>query len=215
MSDVEFEKLDEAIEYSKNNADIGPVHLWAAEHQYDGMTKADCDKIVAAVWNVFGQVKGGEYDPDSQYLASTLTSVAEWAADEETSIDLKLEGNFDAFINRCVENDDIVEAMNLGLCVRKNGDIQHYKKLIPIMVGKADSEWGWSDEDHEPGILQIFLLHDLTKSDAEKLLEIAKSNSNKKVLKNIASEHEWRSEADDGDYGSFHADENWQTSTME
>ena len=215
MSDVEFEKLDDAIAYAIENGDIGPVFLWASEHQYEDMTQADAEKIVEVVWDVFDKVKDDEYDPNQQYMASALDCVAQWAVDESASVDLKLANNFEAYIQRCVVNDDIVEAMNIGLVVRKNGDIEFYKKLTPFMLDKANSEWGWSGEDHEPGIKQMLTLHDLTKDQADSIIEIAKTHSTKKVLKDIMSEYEWRSESDAGDYGSFHEEISWQTSTME
>ena len=191
MSDVEYEKLDDAIVHAQENGDISPVFLWAEEYQYEGMQKADADKIISAVWSVFGMIKGGEYDPDQQYFASTLRVVVEWAADEGVAVNLKLNGNFDAYVLRCMENDDIVEAMNFGLCVRFNGDIESYKKLLPYMLEKANSEWGWKDVDHEAGIKQIFSQHDLTKEDASRLLKIAQENCTKKVLKDITREYEW------------------------
>ena len=215
MSDVEFEKLDDAIAYAIENGDIGPVFLWASEHQYEDMTQADAEKIVEVVWDVFDKVKDDEYDPNQQYMASALDCVAQWAVDESASVDLKLANNFEAYIQRCVVNDDIVEAMNIGLVVRNNGDIEFYKKLTPFMLDKANSEWGLSGEDHEPGIKQMLTLHDLTKDQADSIIEIAKTHSTKKVLKDIMSEYEWRSESDAGDYGSFHEDISWQTSTME
>ena len=160
-------------------------------------------------------IKGGEYDPDQQYFASTLRVVVEWAADEGVAVNLKLNGNFDAYVSRCIENNDIVEAMNFGLCVRLNGDVNFYKKLMPSMLEKANSDWGWSDLDHEAGIKQILSQHDLTKEDAKLIFEIAQENCSKKVLKDITREYEWRSEAEPDDYGSFHDSADWTISSME
>ena len=83
------------------------------------------------------------------------------------------------------------------------------------MIEKANSEWGWSDLDHEAGIKQILTQHDLTKEDAKQILKIAQENSTKKVLKDITREYEWRSEAEPDDYGSFHDRADWTTSSME
>ncbi|MDA9304336.1 hypothetical protein N9Q20_00350 [Amylibacter sp.] len=215
MSDEKFEKLDDVIAYAQENGDISAIFLWADEYQYEGMQKADADKIINALWSVFDKVKGGEYDPNQQYLASALRVIVEWAADQGEAVDLNLHDNFDAYVSRCIENDDMVEAMNLGLCVRLNGDINFYKKLAPSMIEKANSEWGWSDLDHEAGIKQILTQHDLTKEDAKQILKIAQENSTKKVLKDITREYEWRSEAWPDDYGSFHDRADWTTSSME
>ena len=215
MSDGKFEKLDDVIAYAQENGDISPIFLWADEYQYEGMQKADADKIISALWSVFGKVKGGEYDPNQQYLASALRVIVEWAADQGEPVDLKLHDNFDAYVSRSIENDDIVEAMNFGLCVRLNGDVNFYKKLAPSMLEKANSEWGWSDLDHEAGIKQILSQHDLTKEDAKLIFEIAQENCSKKVLKDITREYEWRSEAEPDDYGSFHDSADWTISSME
>ena len=60
MSDEKFEKLDDVIAYAQENVDISAIFLWADEYQYEGMQKADADKIINALWSVFDKVKGGE-----------------------------------------------------------------------------------------------------------------------------------------------------------
>mgnify|MGYP000858959593 CR=1 FL=1 len=215
MSDEKFEKLDDVIVYAQENGDISSIFLWVDEYQYEGMQKADANKIISALWSVFDKVKDDEYDPNQQYLASALRVVVEWAADQDEAVDLNLHGNFDAYVSRCIENNDIVEAMNFGLCVRLNGDVNFYKKLVPSMLEKANSDWGWSDLDHEAGIKQILTQHDLTKEDAKLIFEIAQANCSKKVLKDISREYEWRSEAEPGDFGSFHNSVDWTISSME
>ena len=218
MTEETFENLTDAIGQVLNDTseevDFGPVFSWASDNQYGDMTKADAETIISAAWNFFEKTKNTDYDSRRQYIASALYCVIEWAKDEEIEIDLKLEQNFDDYIQRCLQNDDIVEAMNFAQYVRDNGDIAHYKKAMPLIIDRANSEWGWSDEYNEPGIKQIFCLHDLTKDDANQLLEIAKANSSKRVLKEIMSDYEWRAESQAGEYGSFHTDSSWTISTM-
>lgn len=218
LTEETFENLADAIKHIMNhtseNVDFGPVFSWASDNQYGDMTKAEAETIISAAWDFFEKTKNNDYDARRQYIGSALYCVVEWARDEEIEVDLKLEENFDDYIQRCLRNDDIVEAMNFAQYVRDNGDISYYKKVVPLMVDRANSEWGWSDENNEPGIKQILFLHDLTKDEANQLLEIAKAHSSKRVLKEIMLDYERRAESEPGEYGSFHADSSWTISTM-
>ena len=128
MSDEKFEKLDDVIVYAQENGDISSIFLWVDEYQYEGMQKADANKIISALWSVFDKVKDDEYDPNQQYLASALRVVVEWAADQDEAVDLNLHGNFDAYVSRCIENNDI--AVMKEIIADKDNELEQLKHHV-------------------------------------------------------------------------------------
>jgi hypothetical protein len=85
-------------------------------------------------------------------------------------------------------------------------DVKYYKFILKFILEKSKDTWGVEDG----GLSRIMDYYQLTKSQAEDILNDAKQRCDKSDFREINKRYKERN-SEENDYDYFHSDENWDS----
>ena len=216
--DIEYGSMEEALTASKDKKNSDELFDWLSDNIYD-LEEEDINKAISAIWDVFRVISKVPYEGNPtnyhdsrsghQYFTGCLDQIDIWNEDhEDRKADTLIKENFVEVFSFIKKYKLFVIACEFSINLRNNlksqNLIREYKELTNYVINESDDEW-----KADGGLLRFLDDFDLSKAQADKILNMAENLCNKSDLKDIKFNYQQRSDAPEGDYDYLHVDENW------